>query len=54
MATIMVPAHNEEASMGFVLGGLLNDVYERSEVPVVRDGSADTAYRIASASHERR
>lgn len=43
---IIIPAHNEEASIGGLLEGLL-DVTGRKDIIVVDDGSTDGTYAIA-------
>jgi glycosyltransferase involved in cell wall biosynthesis len=49
VATIIVPAYNEEAGIGFVLESLFKAVGGKCEVFVVDDGSNDATSTIASA-----
>lgn len=48
-ATVIVPAYNEEAGIGFVLERIFQAVDGKCEVLVVDDGSSDATHRIASA-----
>lgn len=49
VATIIVPAYNEEAGIGFVLESIFEAVDGECEVLVIDDGSWDATPRIASA-----
>jgi hypothetical protein len=49
VATIILPAYNEEAGIGFVLENLFRAVDGKCEVLVVDDGSKDATSTIASA-----
>ena len=48
LASVIVPAYNEEAGIGFVLDSVFQAVDSRCEVLVVDDGSADATSLIAS------
>ena len=48
LASVIVPAYNEEAGIGFVLDNVFQAVDSRCEVLVVDDGSADGTSLIAS------
>ena len=49
VATIIVPAYNEEAGIGFVLESLFKAVDGKCQVLVIDDGSGDATSTIASA-----
>ncbi len=48
LASVIVPAYNEEAGIGYVLECLFQSVDSRCEVLVIDDGSADATSLIAS------
>jgi glycosyltransferase involved in cell wall biosynthesis len=47
--SVVVPAHNAEASIGETLDSILAQTYPRWEAIVVDDGSTDATYELASA-----
>ena len=47
LASVVVPAHNEEAVLAKSVSSLLGSYYRRLEIIIVDDGSTDETFRIA-------